>query len=171
MYSTLDSCATLILHIVLKQGIWSINGTTFVVQPLDNVTSLDQPHVVIRYEPKESTKKSLLEHLHLFKSQNLIEKIRERQGKKFRFFPERTVSHFNAMKSFLNSVFSLSPYNEEYYKRRMDHRKNTAYLHNVTIELAIFVDRHLYQSLKTTFPENSDKHVVNVVSAMINAVQ
>ena len=41
----------------------------------------------------------------------------------------------------------------------------------MTIELAIFVDKHLYRTLKNTFPENTEKHVINVVDAMMNAVQ
>ena len=42
---------------------------------------------------------------------------------------------------------------------------------NVTIEMAIFVDSSLYQALKKTFPDSTNDHVVNVVTAMMNAVQ
>ena len=34
-----------------------------------------------------------------------------------------------------------------------------------------FSDRHLYRSLKETFPEETEKNVINVVDAMMNAVQ
>ena len=37
--------------------------------------------------------------------------------------------------------------------------------------MAIFVDKSLYQALKKTFSDNTDEHVVNVVTAMMNAVQ
>ena len=33
------------------------------------------------------------------------------------------------------------------------------------------MDKHLYRTLKNTFPENTEKHVINVVDAMMNAVQ
>ena len=37
--------------------------------------------------------------------------------------------------------------------------------------MAIFVDSSLYQALKKTFPDNTNDHVINVVTAMMNAVQ
>ena len=35
----------------------------------------------------------------------------------------------------------------------------------------VFSDQHLYRSLKETFPEETEKNVINVVDAMMNAVQ
>ena len=42
---------------------------------------------------------------------------------------------------------------------------------NLTLELAIFVDKSLHQTLKSTFPENTDNHIISVITAMMNAVQ
>ena len=52
-----------------------------------------------------------------------------------------------------------------------DHRRVGNEYQNITIEMAIFVDKSLYQALKKTFSDNTDEHVVNVVTAMMNAVQ
>ena len=38
------------------------------------------------------------------------------------------------------------------------------------IELAIFVDRDLYRHMQENFPIGTDKHIIQVVLAMINAV-
>ena len=158
-----------------------------VIQPFNNnATSLQLPHKIIKYELKNN-KNSFRQKLNLFQNSNsLISKIRERQGKNFRFFPEdSSLGHLNAMKNFLTSVFSLSTTNQH---RRVGH-SNMIEVQNVTIELAIFVgefffkmnkiciyqfvfsDQHLYRSLKETFPEETEKNVINVVDAMMNAVQ
>ena len=39
------------------------------------------------------------------------------------------------------------------------------------IELAIFIDRDLFKLMEENFPEDTDEHVIQVVLAMINAVQ
>ncbi len=40
----------------------------------------------------------------------------------------------------------------------------------ITIEIAIFVDKDLFQTLKDTFPQDTEEQVVNVVTAMMDAV-
>ena len=107
-----------------------------VIQPFNNnATSLQLPHKIIKYELKNN-KNSFRQKLNLFQNSNsLISKIRERQGKNFRFFPEDSISQLNTMKNFLTSVFSLSTTNQH---RRVGH-SNMIEVQNVTIELAIFV--------------------------------
>ena len=112
-----------------------------VIQPFNNnATSLQLPHKIIKYEPKNN-KNSFRQKLNLFQNSNsLISKIRERQGKNFRFFPaeDSMGGHLNAMKNFLTSVFSLSTTNQH---RRVGH-SNIIEVQNVTIELAIFVGEY-----------------------------
>ena len=112
-----------------------------VIQPFNNnATSLQLPHKIIKYELKNN-KNSFRQKLNLFQNSNsLISKIRERQGKNFRFFPEdSSIGHLDAMKNFLTSVFSLSTTNQH---RRVGH-SNMIEVQNVTIELAIFVGEFL----------------------------
>lgn len=39
------------------------------------------------------------------------------------------------------------------------------------IELAIFIDRDLFKLMEENFPEDTEEHIIQVVLAMINAVQ
>ena len=50
--------------------------------------------------------------------------------------------------------------------RSRDETSKTAH-----VELAIFVDRDLHKYMEENFPEDTDEHVIQVVLAMINAVQ
>ena len=44
-------------------------------------------------------------------------------------------------------------------------------MNKICIYQFVFSDQHLYRSLKETFPEETEKNVINVVDAMMNAVQ
>ena len=44
-------------------------------------------------------------------------------------------------------------------------------MNKICIYQFVFSDEHLYRSLKETFPEETEKNVINVVDAMMNAVQ
>ena len=55
---------------------------------------------------------------------------------------------------------------EEELLRNRDETSKTAH-----VELAIFVDRDLHKYMEENFPEDTDEHVIQVVLAMINAVQ
>ena len=144
----------------------------------NNEASVESPHILVAYEAKKSPSKNSEFKKRIYQasqSSRLIETMREEQGKKFRFFPESTVTHFNAMKNFLSSLFTpVTPKSAatvvEEDKTSRDGEEYESYL-NATIELAVFVDKELFLSLKETFPEDTDKHVVNVVTAMMNAVQ
>ena len=84
----------------------------------------------------------------------------------FDFFPKN--SHLNIMKNFFNfwtNEKNNSSKEEEIRRNDIFQRKN------LTLELAIFVDKSLHQTLKSTFPENTDNHIISVITAMMNAVQ
>ena len=55
---------------------------------------------------------------------------------------------------------------EDELLRNRDETSKTAH-----VELAIFVDRDLHKYMEENFPEDTDEHVIQVVLAMINAVQ
>ena len=99
---------------LFQQGIWSSNGTTMVIQPFNsNATSLQLPHVIIKYEIRENNRRSFKNTLKFIKNKKWITEMRERQSKNFRFFPEGNIGHFDALKNFLKSVFFLST--DQYY--------------------------------------------------------
>jgi hypothetical protein len=103
-------------------------------------------------------------------SRRLLKNMREHHGRTFRIFPESTATHFNALKTFLSSLLTSSMLQKnEQTSRRVGQDEGEP--QDVTIELAIFVDKELYSTLKQTFPQDTDTHVINVVTAMMNAVQ
>ena len=86
----------------------------------------------------------------------------------FDFFPKN--SHLNIMKNFFN--FWSNEKNNSIKKEEEEIRRNDDFPRkNLTLELAIFVDKSLHQTLKSTFPENTDNHIISVITAMMNAVQ
>lgn len=135
-----------------QEGVWSQDAVTnFILKP----SSHNGPHILIKYQTREDLPlKTKLFHSTLRRGgQN------ERKGR-FLFWPEWT-----AMKDYLISLFS--PQNENETIRRQDAET----FENVTLELGLFVDRFLFESLSATFAQNTDRQVVNVVTAMMNAVQ
>lgn len=135
--------------------------TQYVIKPFSSLQLRhESPHVLIKYKSKP-VDSSL--SLRIFQSQSddqsrILSSLR-RKSRNFSIFPQLT-----AMKNFIFSLFSSNVGSEN------NRRKDQTYL-NATIELAIFVDQKLYNSLKRTFPQDTERHVVNVVSAMMNAVQ
>ena len=88
------------------------------------------------------------------KSRLLENHRRSRIGKMF------DLSHLNVMKNFFNSILKSPQMKKKEDILESDMKKN------VTIEMAIFVDKSLYSSLKSTFPENTDNHVIRGVTKM-----
>ena len=81
------------------------------------------------------------------------------------------MTQLTAMKNFLVSLFSSGANRDKTVADNEENRRAGTNYQNVTIELAVFVDSSLFRGLKETFPDDTDRHVVNVVSAMLNAVQ
>ena len=143
------------------QGMWTDKTSTYILKPFSNV-SLDllSPHLIIKYQWKiDNSWKSRMVKIQEQKSRLLENHLRNRIGKMF------DLSHLNVMKNFFDSILKPNEIREKEDILYENAEKN------VTIEMAIFVDKSLYSSLKSTFPENTDNHVIRDVTKMRNLVQ
>lgn len=79
---------------------------------------------------------------------------------------------------FPNEIETNEEYNlkaRNYFPSRFDapdsNRREIKNSERFFVELAIFVDRDLYRHMQENFPVDTDEHIIQVVLAMINAVQ